>query len=312
MVDVTKAQIPWRGERGPSLYSALFRCALAHGIHLKKTKEGVLKTAKIGDRWNNFLQLLFKQPEFHGLFGSVKCIRDQYDKILNNRSAHHGWKDENGGVTGNLSDHQGDLDPIDECVKIILMEMEQEKSEDELIAGQRKRLDRNECDVLMNGLGSSNTIRTAVPGVIASPIQRLDVIDNQILQLLSSGGSSTSVSSITINEESENKRLKASKESKVESEILEQLSRNNITTAQFVSACGISGDLIPLIDEISIPVLINIFSCSEFDSSNSSDYFKHEAGEYGIMKLPAHKIFLYLKKMYAKLFHYNSFNAMIY
>ena len=84
------------------------------------------------DIWEEFSELLFKQPEFMGLEGSVHSIQEQYRVTLRARSQHHGWTDANGGITGNLSGHEGQLDELDRMAKQILMDKESKKAEKEL------------------------------------------------------------------------------------------------------------------------------------------------------------------------------------
>jgi hypothetical protein len=115
----TMSNLPWRTERGPILTTCLLKLVVSTGQHMKKNKAGN------PDIWESFSDLLFKQPEFHGLEGSANSIYSQFQETLAKRARHHGWKDENGGVTGNLSGHEGDLDDLDTNVKQILMDREE-------------------------------------------------------------------------------------------------------------------------------------------------------------------------------------------
>ena len=120
-------QLPWRAAiKGPVLRTVLFRLALVQGMHMKKNKKGT------PDIWESFAELLFKQPEFAGLEGSAHSIQEQFRLTLQARSQHHGWTDANGGITGNLSGHEGDLDELDKMVKQILMERKAKKADKEL------------------------------------------------------------------------------------------------------------------------------------------------------------------------------------
>jgi hypothetical protein len=93
---------------------------------MKKNRKGT------EDIWVSFTALLFKQPEFAGLEGSSNSVYTKYTDTLNEIARHHGWKDENGEITGKLSGHEGDLDDLDANVKQILMDKEEEKAQEEL------------------------------------------------------------------------------------------------------------------------------------------------------------------------------------
>ena len=113
--------LPWRTERGPILTTCLLKLIVSTGQYLKKNKAGS------PDIWDSFSKLLFKQPEFNGLEGSSNSIREKYKEVLKERARHHGWMDANGGITGNLSSHEGDLCDLDNMVKQILMDQDWEK-----------------------------------------------------------------------------------------------------------------------------------------------------------------------------------------
>jgi hypothetical protein len=130
--------------RGSLLKNVLFRLVVAEGIHLKKNQKGT------PDIWETFSILLFKQPEFVGLEGSANSIYNT--ETLNKRARHHGWKDENGGVTGNLSGYEGDLDELNANVRQILMDKEDKRANAELKKIQTGELNDIEKDVLTSRL----------------------------------------------------------------------------------------------------------------------------------------------------------------
>ena len=122
-----KRLTPWRDKTiGPVLTNVLFRLAVSEGIHLKKTG---IKQEK---RWEDFTSLLFKQSEFKDMDGSTKSIQNQLKETKEERAKHHGWMDQNGGVTGNLSNHEGELSELDGNVKQILQDLEDVKAQKEL------------------------------------------------------------------------------------------------------------------------------------------------------------------------------------
>ena len=140
-------QTPWRDPvRGPLLRTVLFRLIVVDGLHLKKNAKGA------PDIWEKFSELLFKQPEYVGLEGSANSIQSQYRETLQKRARHHGWMDENGGVTGNLSGQEGDLDDLDGMVKQVLMDKEEKKANKEAKKIQAGELNDIETDVLKGRL----------------------------------------------------------------------------------------------------------------------------------------------------------------
>ena len=131
-----------------------------------------MKKNKAGspDIWESFSELLFRQPEFHGLEGSSNSIREKIKEVLNERARHHGWKDANGGITGNLSGHEGDLSEMDSMVKQILMDQEGKKAEKELKKIQAGELNDIEGDVLKGRLveGARKRRKMSSPGSVDS------------------------------------------------------------------------------------------------------------------------------------------------
>jgi hypothetical protein len=71
---------------------------------------------------------------------------------MQDRAKHHGWMDANGGITGNLSNHEGDLDPVDEAIKDCLIDKEQLESEKELRKDLSKELNAKEGDIIQGQL----------------------------------------------------------------------------------------------------------------------------------------------------------------
>ena len=136
---LSKKLIPWRDKLiGPVLICCLFRLAVVEQIHLKKT--GI----KQEERWEKFTSTLFNQPEFDGYEGSCKSVKHQFMTVRDERAKFHGWLDENGGVTGNLSNHEGELDELDTNIKQILQDLEELKAQKELKDDLAKNMDKNE------------------------------------------------------------------------------------------------------------------------------------------------------------------------
>jgi len=57
-------------------------------------------------------------------------LRDHYERIVNEQCEFHGW-DRHGGVTGNLSGGEGDLDELGRNVRQILMDIEEKEAKKE-------------------------------------------------------------------------------------------------------------------------------------------------------------------------------------
>ena len=96
-------QIPWRDkEKGAKLLLCLFRLANAKGIY-KEIKRRSKDFMQSEERWELFVEELFRQPEFAGITGSVRAAKAVFDQTIRERARFYGWLYINGGVTGNLS-----------------------------------------------------------------------------------------------------------------------------------------------------------------------------------------------------------------
>ena len=106
----------------------MFKLALTSSVETNKIYfKSKDETRDMDKRWQEFQEALFKQPEFEGLEGGWRTIREQWTTAKKERAKHHGWLDANGGITGNLSNHAGDLCPLDKAIKDCLMDLEQHK-----------------------------------------------------------------------------------------------------------------------------------------------------------------------------------------
>ena len=117
-----KKLIPWRDpEKGPLLKAAMFKLAFTSDDETNKIYyKAPGETSSKDQRWQDFTAELFDQPEFFGLEGSFRSIRDMFQNTMDERAKHHGWMDANGGITGNLSNHTGDLSDLDSAPKNVL------------------------------------------------------------------------------------------------------------------------------------------------------------------------------------------------
>ena len=211
-----KALIPWRKEpEGTILKEKLISMALYEKLHLKQEESEEI-------RWNAFIDVLFKQPEFESYEKVTwRSLERQFQSVLEDIGKKHGWMTLKGGKhcrTGNLSGDEGDLAPLDSNVKQILQEMEEEEEAQaeikdaiderrrETQAALRKECNRIEHIVIENGLNitrkrkpsddnspndSSNTSRRSTPpnsmdnefmGLLRSPLPDLNAGKDSFLQ----------------------------------------------------------------------------------------------------------------------------------
>ena len=144
-----KQLIPWREPaKGYILRSSMYRLAIVERIYFKHADD----KRKVDDRWLDFANKLFAQPEFLGMEGSFRTVKDQFYLTLNERAKHHGWMDANGGTTGNLSNHAGELDALDQLIKNCMMDKEQLESEKQLAKDLTKELNGNENAIIQGQL----------------------------------------------------------------------------------------------------------------------------------------------------------------
>ena len=110
-----KHLIPWRNkEFKEKLEVAIMKVCYLHKIHLKDKDKRNNET-----RWRVTRDEVFRQPEFSGYDGSWLTLYDKYRSILAEYAKKNGWRDENGGKTGNLSGEEGD--PNDPNAKMVMV-----------------------------------------------------------------------------------------------------------------------------------------------------------------------------------------------
>ena len=285
MATSSNSLIPWRNPiRGPLLINAMFRLAVVRKIYLKFPGEKL----KWEDRWQQFAEELFKQPEFLGLEGSYRAVKDQFNLILKERARFHGWQDANGGVTGNISTKDGhQLDELDQNVKLILMDIEQKKAERNLSTV----LNSIDSSIIIDSLNSdSTTIRKKrketylhLPARSSTPTS-------------SNSDSSSSTKKISLEEVlvdfiQDSKKFKSTVEVDSEQKLLRFFRSRSVES--ILREVGILNDKNKeLLEMISIKILINVFCCDR--QGFQADYFKNELVSYGMERLVAHKLHYYL------------------
>lgn len=218
-----KQLIPWREpSKGYALRVAMYRLAIVEQIYFKQQDD----KRKVDDRWLDFATKLFAQPEFLGMEGSFRTVKDQYYATLNERAKHHGWMDANGGTTGNLSNHAGELDALDQLIKNCMMDKEQLENEKQLAKDLSKELNTKETDIIQGQLA------------------------------------------------------KEAKESRKENSL----------------KCE------DVLMEVTLDIVINAFCCDGVGTEPNPKEFKAEMESYGMKKLDAHKLSMYLRDASEKSF----------
>ena len=137
--------LPWRMKNaaGLQLRTLLIRHVLAENLHMKEGKSGTPKL------WDQIVHQLMKEPEFGQHCNPSQApltgrnLRDQYEKIINEQCEFHGW-DRHGGVTGNLSGGDGDLDELGQNVRQILMDIEEKEAKKEAEKANKADLEAKE------------------------------------------------------------------------------------------------------------------------------------------------------------------------
>ena len=130
--------LPWRAKTaaGHQLRTMLIRHVLATNLHMASRKPKL---------WDDMVTQLLKEPEFRQHVTpetapiSGRTLQDQFKHVVEERCTFHGWTDQHGGVTANLSGHAGELDELDRNVRQIKMDLEQKQAEKE--AGERIKAD---------------------------------------------------------------------------------------------------------------------------------------------------------------------------
>ena len=276
--------------RGEVLKRALFRLAVAEGIHMKKNRKGT------EDIWVSFTALLFKQPEFAGLEGSSNSVYTKYTDTLNEIARHHGWKDENGEITGNLSGHEGDLDDLDANVKQILMDKEDKKAQEELKKIQAGEINDIEKDVLTarlqaqakekRGRGSEQRkVKGGSPSSTSSTTSSVTSASHSVDDLFSA-----------IFTPGRDKKARVTVDDDVTEKLTDFFEKKNMQFEAVVGQAGLSAEGEGCLYVASMDIAFHVF-CNPAHVSDV-DYFKSQMITYGMNALDAHKLFLWIKRFH--------------
>jgi len=292
MTSFVGSLIPWRNPiRGPLLVNTLFRLAVVKKIYLKLPGEKL----KADERWRVFTEELFQQPEFQGIEGSFRAVKDQFNMVLKERARFHGWLDANGGLTGNLSAKDGhQLDELDQNVKIILMDQEQRKAEKNL----SNVLNNIDSGIINDSLSSdSSSLRgkrkqshLLLPGrncpssgssVSTSNSSKRASFDDVLIEYL--------------HDNHDNKKSRIMTENDIEEKLLDFFKTKSIQS--ILNECdALNEKNVKLVEQIGIKILINVYCCEGKDCN--VDYFKNELVSFGMERLVAHKLHYYLTETY--------------
>jgi len=299
-----KHLIPWRQkEFKVKLETAFLKVCYLHKIHLKDTANQKNET-----RWRATSLEVFRQPEFAGYDGSWSTLYDKYRSILDEYAKKNGWRDENGGKTGNLSGEEGDPnDPTadktpDYYVCRILYEQQLEEEDDEKKKKEKDQavLAQTESALLMNGLAAKS--KSSIDGLVepnkrkrhqtsnSSSVSSKDsdqkmrrITDDELYSLLlPQGGKSAAATDVAAAESNLIKWFEIDEQSSYEKLVILSNCSDNIASTE--------GTL----EAITFQIIANTFF--QDGKGAEADYFKKEMVEYGLPKLVAHKLFVFLKK----------------
>ena len=321
-----KKLIPWRDPvKGPILKAVMFKLALTSS---QSTEEKEIKnnnkiyfkfpgeTRNIDERWEQFAAALFKQPEFDGLEGSWRSIRDMYNETKKERAKHHGWMDANGGVTGNLSNHAGDLSALDQAVKDCLMDNEQLTAEKELKKDLGPELNEKENNLIQTQLSKESkskrrdiTLKYKIKGgeapgsggssgdsTVSSHHQRRSTDDRILDFLFSDGDAANKKQRVGESSSAETSVSNAQREK----DLMRKLNMFTSVVDQIVDEAFLERTCIELLTNITVEYTVNVFCCYGEGFDLNPKEFKSEMESYGLSKLDAGKLFMFLRNVSVK------------
>ena len=319
-----KKLIPWRDPvKGPILKTAMFKLALTSSVETNKIYfKSKDETRDMDKRWQEFQEALFKQPEFEGLEGGWRTIREQWTTAKKERAKHHGWLDANGGITGNLSNHAGDLCPLDKAIKDCLMDLEQLNAEKDLKKDLGPELNEKEGTLIQTQLSKEskskrkeNTLKYKVPAAgsdvssdsntssnKSSRTNLRKTADDRIVEWLFSsnnqdGGPSNSKKQRRGGEAAGNTSVPNAQREK---DLLRKLNMLTSTVEHIVDNAVMDHSCIDVLNTVTVEYMVNVFCCyGEGDELNPKE-FKSEMEAYGLSKLDAGKLFLFLRNVSTK------------
>jgi hypothetical protein len=322
-----KKLIPWRDPvKGPILKTAMFKLALTSSLsteekEIQQNNKIYFKfpgeTRKIDERWEQFAAALFTQPEFDGLEGSWRLVRDMFNETKNERAKHHGWMDANGGVTGNLSNHAGDLTTLDQTIKDCLMDFEQLTAEKELKKDLGPELNEKENNLIQTQLSKESkskrkdiTLKYKIKGgtpdsggsssdtsASSRPLGRKST-DERILDFLFNDGAVASKKQ-RVGGEGSSAETSVSNAQR-EKDLMRKLNLFSNVVDQIVDDAFLDRSCIQLLTNVTVEYMVNVFCCyGEGFDLNPKD-FKSEMESYGLSKLDAGKLFMFLRNVSVK------------
>jgi hypothetical protein len=265
---------------------------------MHKTKPDQFKS--VNDWWQWFIDMLQQRDLFKDFqLPSIKTLRE-YIKITKAKvAAENRWTDANGTVRSNLSDHAGDLSPLAKVVQNILLDEEEAEATRDLNNKNKElaqELDRTEENVLTdcaNGSAKRRRLGTASASAGASAAGG----GGASASYTTPRGGSLSASSLldqTIIDLLSGDNKKKDEADDTEAVILVHLVSSGWERVA-VDAGGLNDDdARSALEDIGYEIVANVFSHD--GEGASADYFsKKELVEYGLNKLQAHKLYLYLK-----------------
>ena len=318
-----KKLIPWREKfegKGEILKAVMFKLALTSSSTEEKNNKIYFKapgeTRSIDIRWEQFAAALFAQPEFHGLEGSWRSVRDMFNETKKERAKHHGWMDANGGITGNLSNHAGDLSDLDQAIKDCLMDSEQLTAEKELKKDLGPELNDKENNLIQTQLSKESknkrkeiTLKYKIKGGEGvatgdsssgdssnnSKQQRRSTDDRILDYLLGEGTAAVP------------KKQSSSADTSVsnaqrEKDLMRKLNMFTNVVDQIVDEANLDRTCSHLLINITVKYAVNVFCCHGEGFELNPKEFKSEMESYGFHKLDAGKLFMFLRDVSIKPF----------
>lgn len=234
--------------------------------------------------------------------------------------------DENGGTTGNLSNHEGELDALDQAIKDCLLDKEQLENEKELKKDLAKELNTKESDLIQGQLAKEakesrqkNTLTYKVVSKCTSSSSSPSTLENDSSQSATSreNTSKQKAHRMTADERiislllgKQNEESPAAKKQKQASQNAAPEITNrerdkdlrkkftvfeNGNFDQFITESRLSLSATDILEAISLDVVVDSYCCNNRGTETNPTEFKSEMEAYGMTKLDATKLQLYLR-----------------
>jgi hypothetical protein len=238
--------------------------------------------------------------------------------------------DANGGITGNLSNHEGELDAVDQAIKDCLIDKEQLENEKELKRDLAKELNMKEGDIIQGQLSKeakerrrSNTLKYKASNTTSSSSSTPSSLGNDSSEHSSAVKSRAPrvtneerffgfLMDSQLLQQQQQQQLPAAKKQKVDSlnnrDVEKDLMRKfsvldeSNTWTTLTQEAGLSSASVEVLEAITLKVLVNIYCCNGVGSEPNPQMFKTEMESFGMSKLDAIKLNVYIRDTSEKTF----------